>query len=63
MSYFLDGIVTLRDKDWLEISQYYCIPQQIEKIDYIKIALQKTAKTCLCPSQTTEIIGEVALPY
>ncbi|WP_009631690.1 DNA-methyltransferase [Synechocystis sp. PCC 7509] len=62
VSYFLDGIVTLRDKDWLEISQHYFIPQQIKQIDSIKITLQKAAKNCFCPPKPTEIISDFSLP-
>lgn len=63
VSYFLDGIVSLRDKDWLEISQYYLIPQPINQIDYVKITLQKPTKSCSCPPQTTKTISNLSLPY
>lgn len=63
VSYFLDGIVTLRDKDWSEISQFYFIPQKPEQIDSVKIALQKTAQSCLCPPQTAKANDNFSLPY
>lgn len=63
VSYFLDGIVSLRDKDWAEISQYYFIPQKPEQIDSVKIALQKTVKSCLCPPQTAKANDSFSLPY
>lgn len=37
VSYFLDDLVTIRDRDWEELSQYYFIPQPINKIDHTKI--------------------------
>jgi site-specific DNA-methyltransferase (adenine-specific) len=50
VSYFLDGIVSLRDKDWQDISMRYTIPQPVEKIDYAEIQLNELAETCICPA-------------
>jgi len=41
VSFYLDEIVTLRDKDWDELSEYFFIPENIKEIDYTKIKLDK----------------------
>jgi site-specific DNA-methyltransferase (adenine-specific) len=66
VSYFLDGIVTLRDKDWGEISQQYVIPEQIEQIDYIQIMLKGLEQSCICPPQggkKVKLEESLSLPY
>ena len=37
ISSFIDNIVTLRDKDWPQIAEYYLIPENMKSIDHIKI--------------------------
>jgi len=37
VSFFLNGVVTIRDKDWDELSEFYKLPCPNNKIDYIKI--------------------------
>jgi site-specific DNA-methyltransferase (adenine-specific) len=54
VSYFLDGVVTLRDKDWESISQSYLIPSPIQHIDSIKIKLKELKQNCVCPPQTNK---------
>jgi site-specific DNA-methyltransferase (adenine-specific) len=49
VSYFLDSVVSLRDKDWEELSQHYIIPTPSEKIDYIGIQLKGLEQSCVCP--------------
>lgn len=44
VSYYLDEIATLRDKDWDDISQFYHIPEPIVTIDHTRVRL-KTKKT------------------
>jgi site-specific DNA-methyltransferase (adenine-specific) len=66
VSYFLDGIVTLRDKDWDRISQHYIIPDQIEQIDYIEITLKGLEQSCICPpqgSKRAKVEESLSLPY
>src|SRR5947209_1395822 len=66
VSYFLDGIVTLRDKDWEKISQHYVIPDQIEQIDYIKVMLKGLEQSCICPPQSSKkskLEESLSLPY
>lgn len=41
VSFFLNEIVTIRDKDWEEFSKYFIIPENIKEIDFIKIKLRK----------------------
>ncbi|HRE48766.1 MAG TPA: DNA methyltransferase [Aggregatilineales bacterium] len=40
VSYFLEGIVTLRDADWEQIAPHYLIPEPIEAIDRTAITLR-----------------------
>lgn len=37
VSFFLEEVVTIRDKDWTELSKFYRIPDPIQSIDYDKI--------------------------
>ncbi len=39
VSFYLDNIVTIRDKDWNDLKQYFYIPQKIEEIDKQSIIL------------------------
>jgi len=41
VSFYLDEIVTIRDKDWEKIKPYFPIPDNIKDIDFIKIKLNK----------------------
>ena len=50
VSYFLNGIVTLRNKDWENISQYYLIPNLTKQIDYAEIKLKGIEQSCICSS-------------
>ena len=66
ISYFLDSIVTLRDKDWDKISQHYIIPDQTEQIDYIEIMLKGLERSCICPPQSSKKSKDeetLSLPY
>jgi len=48
VSYFLEQIVTLRDIDWIRLSNYFFIPRQTEEIDHIPIVeLSKNYKAPL----------------
>jgi site-specific DNA-methyltransferase (adenine-specific) len=42
VSFFIKEVVTIRDKDWEELSPSYEIPKDIKKIDYIKINFGKS---------------------
>ena len=37
ISFFIDNIVTLRNKDWSQIAEYYLIPENMKSIDHSKI--------------------------
>jgi site-specific DNA-methyltransferase (adenine-specific) len=66
VSYFLKGILTLRDKDWENISQHFIIPEQIEQIDYIEINLKGLEQSCVCPprsSKKSKLEDSPSLPY
>jgi site-specific DNA-methyltransferase (adenine-specific) len=40
VSFFLDGIVTLRDADWERLARHYAIPKPAAAIDHTAIALK-----------------------
>ncbi len=42
VSWFLDGLTTIRDKDWEELSQHYFIPEPRNKIDHTAIKFIRT---------------------
>lgn len=44
VSFFLNEVITIRDKDWEELSKYFIIPENIKEIDFIKIKLKKSAR-------------------
>jgi len=44
VSFFIDSIVTLRDKDWKEISEYYILPTLNKEIDHTKIDFKDKKK-------------------
>ncbi len=48
VSFYLDEVVTIRDKDWAELSQYYYVPEPVEGVDYTKILLKN--KSTIYPS-------------
>lgn len=47
VSWFLDGLTTIRDKDWEELSQHYFIPEPRNKIDHTAIKLIRTKEISL----------------
>ncbi|MCK4447812.1 MAG: site-specific DNA-methyltransferase [Candidatus Marinimicrobia bacterium] len=40
VSFFLNEVVTIRDKDWKELSKYYSLPRSNKEIDHTKIKLK-----------------------
>lgn len=44
VSFFLNEVKTIRDKDWGELSKYFIIPESIKGIDFTKIKLKKSAR-------------------
>lgn len=41
VSFYLDEIVTIRDKDWIKLAQHSLIPENIKNIDFIKTKFNK----------------------
>ena len=41
VSFYLNEIVTIRDKDWEKLESYFSIPKNIKDIDFIKIKFNK----------------------
>ncbi|MDO9579498.1 MAG: site-specific DNA-methyltransferase [Bacteroidales bacterium] len=41
VSFYLNEIVTVRDKDWEKIGKYFAIPEPIKEIEYQRIRLDK----------------------
>lgn len=50
VSFFLNEAVTIRDKDWAELSANYFIPEPIEKIDHTRIVHKKKSLPKACVS-------------
>ncbi|MBI2118007.1 MAG: site-specific DNA-methyltransferase [Elusimicrobia bacterium] len=46
VSYFLGDLVTIRDKDWDELSKNYYIPEPASQIDHTKIMRKNVKKIC-----------------
>jgi site-specific DNA-methyltransferase (adenine-specific) len=44
VSFFIDSIVTIREKDWKEISEYYLLPILNKDIDHTKIGFKEKKK-------------------
>jgi len=44
ISYYLDDIITVRDKDWEKLASYFSIPENIKDIDFTKIKLNNQEK-------------------
>jgi len=44
VSFYLNEIVTIRDKDWQKLASYFSIPENIKDIDFDKIKMNKQEK-------------------
>ncbi len=44
VSYYMNDIITIRDKDWEKLASYFSIPENIKDIDFTKIELNKQDK-------------------
>ncbi|MFA7026295.1 MAG: site-specific DNA-methyltransferase, partial [Candidatus Cloacimonadaceae bacterium] len=51
VSFYLNDIITIRDKDWMEIKNFFDIPNPIRAIDQIKISLKHYANKPLTKKQ------------
>lgn len=56
VSYHLNQIVTLRNKDWEQLQHFYHIPPQIENIDKQPIILKSKTQTPLWVKEKTNIL-------
>jgi len=41
VGFYLDEIVTIRDRDWTKLSQYFLVPENIKEIDFTKIRFER----------------------
>ena len=41
VSFYLNEIVTIRDRDWIKLASYFLIPDNIKDIDFTKIKFEK----------------------
>ncbi len=55
VSCFLGGIVSIRDKDWTDLSKYYVIPSRLSDIDFEKIYQKKSICICNYPEAQRNI--------
>ena len=44
VSFYLDEIVTIRDKDWIKLASYFLIPENIKDIDFKKIRFDRQTR-------------------
>lgn len=44
VSFYLNEVVTIRDKDWCELSKYFDVPEDIRNIDFVKAELDHQLK-------------------
>lgn len=61
ISCFLGEIISLRDKDWADLSQYFIIPSRPSNIDFEKIYLKNTVCICEHPEPERSISQENVL--
>lgn len=59
VSWFLDGLTTIRDKDWEELSQNYFIPEPRNKIDHTAIKFIRTKEIGLKNKNTSNKKDEI----
>ncbi|MDY6994861.1 MAG: site-specific DNA-methyltransferase [Pseudomonadota bacterium] len=53
VSFFLNDIITLRDRDWPKIAEFYQLPETTQAIDYIKIKLKSSLNSNLMQKEET----------
>ena len=61
VSWFLDGLTTIRDKDWEELSQRYFIPEPRNKIDHTAIKLIRTKELSLKNKNRSNRSGKITI--
>ena len=55
VSFYLNNIITLRDKDWEEIKDYFLIPNNPKEIDYTPIYLKSKYNQTLLQTEMQEL--------
>lgn len=55
VSFFLNEVVTIRDKDWLDLSTYYNIPNPINNIDFQPIRPKNGQKNSMSLKSAPEV--------
>ena len=63
VSFFLEEVVTLREKDWKDLAPHYIIPNPIQQIDFAKSNLKKQSRKCYCPPSKETSVKAVSLPF
>jgi site-specific DNA-methyltransferase (adenine-specific) len=58
VSYFIGEVISIRDKDWNELSKSYMIPFPMNEIDSTKIYLKNDEHICRCPKSSPHITDE-----
>jgi site-specific DNA-methyltransferase (adenine-specific) len=42
VSFYLNEVVTIRNKDWDKLAPYFSVPENVKDVDFAKIKLNKT---------------------
>ncbi len=64
VSFYLENIVTIRDKDWEVLSKYFVIPEDPKDIDFTKITLKENVKRwCATPAVVHHHTSRVLHPH
>lgn len=61
VSFYLNEIVTLRDKDWEELVQYYILPESAEDIDHTAVIFKNSKTGCIQKKNKNGMFKEVSL--
>lgn len=57
VSCFLREVVSIRDKDWKELSENYVIPSPIREVDFTKTQLKNNNRICHCRKTNSSNTG------
>jgi len=52
VGFYLDEIVTIRDRDWIELVHYFLIPENVKDIDFTKIEMDLFRRNTRADKQT-----------
>jgi len=59
VGFYLDEIETIRDRDWVELVQYFSISENIKEIDFTKIKFDLSASNAQADTSCDDIIPAV----